>query len=198
MRFITVFTSGSRETSWNGPVPLALRTAKFSSLFLKSCGLVALFASAPLLVHDEQVGEVVRQQRVWSLGLDVNGQVIDLGDRIDRRQQPFHVRGRLLRAFQREHHVVGVEGVAVVELHIRPKLELPHICVVGDLPRCRQRGHFLALRVAMQQRLIDVMAERVRRPFVLGVRIKRERVARASPFQRARVGRRSRKGRRCE
>jgi hypothetical protein len=37
--------SGSRETRTNGPVPLALRTEKFSSLFLKSWTLAALFFS---------------------------------------------------------------------------------------------------------------------------------------------------------
>ena len=43
--FNTVFTSGSRETSMNGPVPIACRIAKVSSLFLKSCGFSTLFFS---------------------------------------------------------------------------------------------------------------------------------------------------------
>ena len=36
---------GSRETSWNGPVPIECRVAKFSSLPPGAGGSVALFAS---------------------------------------------------------------------------------------------------------------------------------------------------------
>jgi hypothetical protein len=45
----TVFTSASRLLSTKGPVPLALRVAKFSSRFVRSAAVVAPFFSAQAL-----------------------------------------------------------------------------------------------------------------------------------------------------
>jgi len=45
LRSSTVLRSGSRLTSRKGPVPMALRVAKFSSRVVRSTGFVALFFS---------------------------------------------------------------------------------------------------------------------------------------------------------
>ena len=45
----TVFTSGSRDISMYGPVPLASRAVIMSSFCVKFCGFVALVLLAPRL-----------------------------------------------------------------------------------------------------------------------------------------------------
>ncbi|MNV65418.1 hypothetical protein D3C71_1581100 [compost metagenome] len=46
----TIFTSGCQDSRMKGPVPMALRCAKFSSAFLMSIGSVDLFFSAQALL----------------------------------------------------------------------------------------------------------------------------------------------------
>ena len=54
----TVFTSGSALFSMNGPVPLALRVAKVSSLVLIVLRLDDVVLLGPGLAHDAQLGQL--------------------------------------------------------------------------------------------------------------------------------------------
>ncbi len=126
----------------------------------------------------------------------MHGVVVDPDDVLDGGQQALHVGRRLLGALEREDHIVGLEGVAVVERHALAQLEFPHGRVGRDLPGHRQRGDDFAGRVADEQRLIDLVHEVVGRPFVLRVRVERQGIRDPGPFQRAGIGR-ARRHRQC-
>ena len=87
--------------------------------------------------QDRQVGEIDRQQGRGRAGRDAQGQRIDdldtchlARDRGERRRAVGHLGG----ALEGEDHVFGGEGRAVLELHVRAELELPHR-VADRLPR---------------------------------------------------------------
>ena len=137
---------------------------------------------SPALVHHEGVGQVVDHQRVCTLGLKINGVGVN-GTNIDHRSKQFlHLGGIGLSAVQREHHVLGIKGSAVVEGHAFTELEAPYIRVTRQgRPLGRQRRDDCAGHVALQQRIINLVCQSVGRALVLRMRIKRQRVTGARP-----------------
>ncbi len=129
----------------------------------------------------------------------MHGEVIDLHDFGHRGEVALEIRGGLHGALVGKHHVIRRQRRAIMELHARTQLELPDLVVRRQhLPGGGKRRAKLARMVALGQRLIDVLVQRGGRAFVLAMRIERQRVARACPFQRARFGDAGQHGRRGE
>jgi hypothetical protein len=95
---------------------------------------------------------------------------------------------RLLDAPEGEHHVVGGEGRAVVELDALPEVEAP--LRVGDLfPVRRQRRLDLVVLGVAGEALVGVLQDRVRGGVVLRVRVERQDVVLRRPLERHRLRR---------
>ncbi len=92
------------------------------------------------------------------------------------------LRAGLARTLHREHHVVGGEGRAVVELHARPQLEAP-AGGRGLLPAQGQLRHDVERLVAHHQALVDLAVHHVGQRLVLRERVHGLGVARAGPAQ---------------
>jgi hypothetical protein len=91
------------------------------------------------------------------------------------------------RALEAEHHVVGGERRAVVELHAGPQLEAPGRRIhLG--PRLGERRDERQLLVAHHQELVDLRVDVVGEVLVLRMGIGGLHVAAACPAQRHRVG----------
>ena len=141
----------------------------------------------PLLVEDEDVGEVVEQQRIGAIDLDLDGIVIDLARGFIGRQVAFQRRGIVGDARERGEHVVGREGVAIVEGDALAQVEAPgrrrH-----RLPGLRQRGLDLEVAGIAHQTFIDVVQHGQREGLAVGIGIERRNLAAGPPFQRLRFG----------
>jgi hypothetical protein len=133
-----------------GPVPLALRCAKFSSCVLMSLGEVELFFSA----HNAQLGQLVEQHRVGVLGEDVDGVGVHLDHAVDALRIDTEVRRLRHGALDREHGVIGREGRAVVKLYAGAQVQT-QLRRRELLPGRRQNGLGLeSLAVVVHQRLV--------------------------------------------
>ena len=67
-----------------------------------------------------------------------------------------HVDVVLRRALEGRDHIVGVELLAVVELHALPDREDVGLAVLGNLHAFRELGNRLRVLVAGIERLVDV------------------------------------------
>ena len=172
----TVFTSASRLLSMNGPVPIALRVAKFSSLLgqVGRAGRAVLLR--PRLRHDRDLRQLVGIDRVRIFRLNFDREIVDLADFLERGEVAAHVRPVAVGADQREHHVVGREGRAVMPLHVRAQLEAPD-GRDGVAPLLCEGAFQLELLVAPHQRLVDVVGEAQQERLVPRMRIHRVHIA---------------------
>ncbi len=105
--------------------PGAVDVARGVVLFL---GLVVLHVGGlvllgPAAAHDAEVDDVAQQDRVGRGQHDVDRVVVDLLDVGDAGDVDRHRALRLLDAAEAEHHVVGGEGRAVLELDTLAQLE---------------------------------------------------------------------------
>lgn len=147
-----------------------------------------------LLRHDVEGRQVVRHQRVRSVGGDAHGQLVERRDVLEAACVDGVRRRAVLdggRPGQRVHHVGRGEFAAVVELHAGAQLELPHGVADGP-PGDRQAGPHAHLVVLGDQRLEQVLGDVRVGGDVVEVRVERGDVARQADHQR---GRRLRVGR---
>mmetsp|Transcript_23850 Transcript_23850/g.43174 ORF Transcript_23850/g.43174 Transcript_23850/m.43174 type:complete len:448 (+) Transcript_23850:297-1640(+) len=157
----------------------------------------------PTLVHDEHVGQVVGHDRVGAIGFDLDGVVADGPDLFDRCQQFLVVAVRRHRAVEREYDVFGGKGRTVMIGHTLAQGECPNVRVLGrGGPFGRERGHDRTRMIAHDQRFHDLVCQGAGGPFVLGVRIKCQRVAGTRPFQglradKCRAGQQHRRRQEC-
>ena len=112
-------------------------------------------------VHHHRPGEVFQRRGKRFLHFDADLELIDLlGGR-----DPVDVllRGRLVLRFGHEielvHHVVGVEGLAVVEFHSAAQIEFERGVVYPAPGGRKRRLVFVGLRVAVDQRVPDVVRQ---------------------------------------
>ncbi|MGY3293179.1 hypothetical protein ACVWWP_006246 [Bradyrhizobium sp. LM3.6] len=143
-------------------------------------GLVLL---SPLLVHD--VPDVPRRmQDGIGRGQDeIDRVVVDFDDLDVRRQAGLHVRVFVSDTIGGEQHVVGGEGVAVVEFYALSQMEAPP-GRLRSFPALRQRRNDLEVLVARGEALIDVTEMGVGGGLVQRVGIKRLQVALVGIAQR--------------
>ena len=80
---------------------------------------------APGLGHDVDRRDVLELDRVGAVGRELDGEVVDLLRDAGRVRVHLELRGVGARALEAEHHVVGGERRAVVELDARAQLEPP-------------------------------------------------------------------------
>ncbi|MNV20434.1 hypothetical protein D3C71_1113320 [compost metagenome] len=135
-------------------------------------GLVGL---APLLAHHVHERDHIRQDREGGLGFDFDRVVVDLAHFLEVVGVALHVRAFHLGAPEAEHHVIGRERGAVVELHALAQLETPH----GGrrlLPARRQGRRQAQVLVAADQRLIDVAGDAQLQRLIERVGVHRQRV----------------------
>jgi hypothetical protein len=166
----------------NGPVPFALRVAKFSSRLVRSAALRAVLLG-PGLRQDGDLRQLVDEDRIRVAGLELDLEIAELAHLLERGEMPLEVRALAGRARDREQDVVGREGAAVVELHARPELHADdrrlHVAPAGG-----ERRLELQRAVAPDQRLVDAVREREQERLVARVRIHRVRIAVISEAQR--------------
>ncbi len=121
--------------------------------------------------------------------VDADGPRIHDLDARDGAQEAAEAAGRvrhLRRAAEGEGDVVRGQRAPVVPAQGFPEPELPHR--VRELrPRLREAGPDLRARVALHQRAVDVLVERVVRPEVVEVRVERGDGRRAAQGERLRV-----------
>ena len=129
------------------------------------------------LIDDVEVRHVEQQDRVRPLGLDLDRVVVDLAQVLDRGEGERHLRARLGLALEGVDDVVGIEGVAIVELDALAELEGPGHAVVAALPLGRQIRLERQVGQAMQQAPVDVALHGVGRTLVVGVRVQAQDVA---------------------
>ena len=130
----------------------------------------------PLLVHDVP-GIPLRIENGIGRGQDeVHRVVVDLDDLGAAGNAGLQVRALLLNAIRRENHVVGGEGVAVLEFHALAQMEPP----AGRLrrfPAFRQRRDDLQVPVAGHQAFEDMSEMGVGGALVQRVGVERFEVA---------------------
>ena len=143
---------------------------------------------APCLRHDVEAGHLGGQDRVGAVGLEIDGQVVDLARLLDGSD--LAALGRVLGAdaLEREHHVIGGEGAAVLPFDIGAQVEAPDIGA-GVLPadrQCRLEAEVLAV---LDQALVDVLQKRVLHGLIEGVGIQCPHIAVIGPFEHRRRSR---------
>ena len=130
----------------------------------------------PFLVHDVP-GIPLRIQDGVRRGQDeIDGVVVDLDDLRVGWNAGLQVRAFGANAVGRENHVIGGEGVAVLEFDVLAQVEAP----AGRLrrfPAFRQRGNDLQILVARDQAFIHMAEMRVRGGLVERIGIERFEVA---------------------
>ena len=159
-----------------GPVPLALSEAKLGVVAAAGVGSTALFASAHFLLHDVP-GIPLRIENGIGRGQDeVHRVVVDLDDLGVGGNAGLQVRALFANAIRREDHIVGGEGIAVLEFHALAQMEPP----AGRLrrfPALRQRGDDLQIPVAGHQAFEDMSEMGVGGALVQRVGVERFEVA---------------------
>ena len=130
----------------------------------------------PLLIHDVEVGHVEQQDRVGTVGNDLYRVVVDLTDLFDRGDRKGHVRRFLRLALEGIDHIVGREGVSVVEGDAFAQGETPsHL--VHVFPTHRQIRLQREVRLAVNQHAIDVALHGVGRTLVIRMGVQTQNVA---------------------
>ena len=118
-------------------------------------GLIRL---APLLAHDVEKGNHVRQDGKRCLGLDLHREVVDFSNLFNVIGVALHVGAVTRRARKTEYHVISSERRAIVKLHAFAEFKAPH---VGRWlrPFGRQRGRQAEVLVAPNQAFIHVAGD---------------------------------------
>ena len=139
-------------------------------------GLDGVVRLGPLLVHDVP-GIPLRIENGIGRGQDeVHRVVVDLDNLGAAGNAGLQVRALFLDAFRRENHVVGREGVAVLEFYALAQMEPP----AGRLrcfPALRQRRDDLQVPVAGHQALEDMSEMGVGGTLVQRVGVERFEIA---------------------
>ena len=122
-----------------------------------------------LAIDDEELREIGRQQREHAVGVQPDGVSIHhLGahHRLGVGREVARAVRHLRDALHGEHHIVGGERVAVLELRIA-QLQLPRIGR-DQLPRCGEARHQMGMLIHLDQPVEDLGGERdVRREIVI-------------------------------
>ena len=136
--------------------------------------------------HHEERGEFVRQDRVGDLGHDIHREVVHLLGAVHRVHEDAVVGGRLQRAGDGEDHVIRREGFPFMEADALAQHEAP---AVGFhlRPGQREAGAQRQVRVAVDQRVVDLLQHLGDGADILAMRVHRVRIARGRPAHRPRI-----------
>ncbi len=96
------------------------------------------------------------QNGIWRAQYEIHGVVIDLDDLGVRGNVGLKIRAFGANAVGGKNHVVGGEGVAVLELDALAQMEAPVGGIFLDFPAFGQRGNDLEILVARDQAFIDI------------------------------------------
>ncbi len=167
-----------------GAVHVARGVVVFLGLVVLGVGGLVLFR--PGLAHDPEVDDVAQQDRARRRKHHIDRVVVDLLDLADSGDVDLHRALRLLDPAEREDHVVGGEGRAVVELDALAQFEA-NLGRADDGPLGGQGGLDLVVLGVACQSLVGVHQDRVGRGVVLGMRVQSQYVVLRGPAQRGRV-----------
>ncbi|MCY1506289.1 hypothetical protein D9M68_405350 [compost metagenome] len=124
----------------------------------------------PGLAHDVDGGKIVEEQRVRCAQDKVDGILVHLLD-TDNGGEVFAVaRAGIDLALDRCHHVVGVEGLALMKLHALAQLEAP-ARGLDDFPGRGKRRLQLQILVAAHQRIENHVVNALGETVDLSVRV---------------------------
>ena len=131
---------------------------------------------SPFLVHDVPGIPLVMHNGIGRGEDEIDGVVIDLDDLRVGGNAGLQVRAFGANAVRREHHVVGGEGIAVLEFDVLAQVKTPAGGLRG-FPAFRQSGNDLEILVARDQAVIDLSEMRMGCSLVERIGIKRFQVA---------------------
>ena len=157
-------------------MPLALSEAKLGDGRggrRRSHGVVRL---GPLLVHDVPGIPLRIQNGIGRSQDEIDRVVVDLDDLRIGGNAGLQVRALGANAVGREHHVVGGEGIAVLEFDVLAQMEAP----AGRLrrfPALGEGGNDLQILVARDQAFIDLSEMRVGGGLVERIGVERFEIA---------------------
>ena len=138
----------------------------------------------PTFVHHEHVGQVAGHDRVGAVSDDLNGIFVRCPHLRNRGQQFLVIAVRRHRTVQRKDNVLAVELCPVMERHTFAQFEDPDIGIFfRRTPFRGQRRHDGTGHVTHHQRLHDLVRQGRCRAFVLRMRVQRQRITGAGPFQ---------------
>ena len=130
----------------------------------------------PLLVHDVPGIPLRIQNGIWRTQDEVDGVIVDLDHLGVGGNAGLQVRALGANAIGGEHHVVGGEGVAVLEFDVLAQMETP-ARRLGGLPAFGKARNDLQILVPRNEAFIDLPEMRERGGFVEGVGIERLEIA---------------------
>ena len=130
----------------------------------------------PFLAHDGQLRKLVRQDGVWRLGFDVDGEIVDLAHFLEIVGVALHVGAFAGCARQAEYDVVCRERRAVVKLHALAQLETPHRRA-ELLPARGEQWRQAQVLVATGEGFIHVLCQAQLQRLAERMRVQRQRIA---------------------
>ena len=125
---------------------------------------------------------MLQKDRVGLVQLEVQRVAVDLDRLAHRLRVLVHLRGGRCRPLDAEHHIVGGEGRAVVELDTFVQPDPPGQWP-GLLPALGELRDQLQVVASAHQRLVHMVVDGVGQGFVLRVRVHGLRIALVGPAQ---------------
>ena len=163
-----------------GPVPIGVRRSGGRDAGGDVAGLQCAVRLHPLLVEDVDAGKIVQEKRVGAVGDDIDGEVVDFLGPDHGRDVAAGAGAGIEQARDRGHHVIGREGIAVVELDVLAQLEAPGVRL-HVLPAHRQGGLQLQIAAAAHQRVEHMVQHAGREALRMRIGVKRRDVGRRGP-----------------
>ena len=136
----------------------------------------------PSLADDAKVDHVAQQDGVGRTQDQIDGVVVNLFDLADAGDVNLHRALGLANAVEREDHVVGCEGRAVLKFHALAQLK-PHLRGADESPLGGQRRFDSEGRAVARQPFVAVHQDGVGGGVVLRMRVERQDVVLCAPTQ---------------
>ena len=110
----------------------------------------------PFLVHDEDTVQAAGQNGIRRTGFKCDRVTVDYANLFHAGDIDLHLRIRIGDPVVAEQHIVGVEIIAVAELHALAQLKRPNLAVVGNAPGFGQGWLDLEIGAAAYQTFINI------------------------------------------
>ena len=135
----------------------------------------------PAARHNEDVVDLLRQDRIGAIGDDPDGKVVHGHSIKNRADDVFHIRCRAQCPGKGEDHIICREGAAIVKGNARTQFEFPHGGVFGQAPgerKTRRQRHGFS---AIDQRFVDLLGGGEGHAFVLSLGVEGDGIALGRP-----------------
>ena len=169
-----------------GASPVALERSRIFDAFATIDGDRGAIGFAPLLVHDVELLNHVREDRKRGFGFDLDRVIAELANILDVVHVTLHVRAFARRPLEREQHVFRCKSIAVLEFDALTQFETPDVGRSLAPARGQRRGQAEVL-VARHERFVDVAHHAQLEGFVQRMGIHRKRIALVADSHRLRL-----------